>query len=99
MKLIEPSCRLERRKYFLNYYSMTKYSKTIYIINTFGNDWEDDVALMIWVMPNGMKRELTIGPNGMTLENSVMDDSSFQIDLFFELDEHEYNMAILGESI
>ena len=93
MKLIENPIKLERDKYFINYYD-TPTGKYLYIIST--NDiediiiykWERDVEFMIDKNISDVK-----SPN---IINEVVQNC---IDLYFEISEDAVRLLILTEEI
>jgi hypothetical protein len=98
MKQITTYSSLEREKYYLNYYTMVSGSKTLYIIHTFGEEMRDTIVCTLssakdpsWKVNADMEVD--------TMENVVMNCEDFLTDLFFELDESEYNLILLSESI
>lgn len=95
MKEITPYSRLERGKYFLNYYTLQS-GKTVYIIHTFLED-KDTIVGTLTLDTKSHKLEVDMEVD--TMYNVCGFGEDFASDLFFELDESEYNLIVLSESI
>ena len=93
--------KMERNKYFLNYFHKNSSEKYIYIFHTFEN-YDTIVYSMACSNENteGV-RKVDIYTDNEIGGNMVSDWSDFTEveDIFFELSESEYQLALLTENI
>ena len=97
VKEFEAGIRLERCRYYLNYYKMGDGGKAIHIVNTF--DDIDVLPLTLYICNEADGSRGVVFDTDEDKMDNIISGWNDSVDVYFELDEDEYNLIVLAESI